>query len=80
MWGIAIGSLLFVFGLTWIHSFSLPGCLIATAGMTLALAATARYAVDLLSPANSAKRTIYDDMGLDPTSLEQQVATIETGS
>ncbi len=74
MWGIAIGSLLFVFGLTWTPHFSVLGCLIATAGMTLALAATARYAVDLLAPANSVKYTIYDDMGTDTASPEQPAA------
>jgi hypothetical protein len=70
MWGIFLGSLLFVLGI----AFSPVGLLVSALGMTLALMATARYAVDLLSPSVPAKKTIYDDMGVDQIAPEQPVA------
>lgn len=47
MWGIFIGSLLFVFAITF-HPSGLDW-IIATGGMTLALASTARYTANLLT-------------------------------
>ena len=104
MWGIFIGSLLFVLGGTAMLSpsgfysllarwpslsdtnfvallpssgFSPIPVLICTAGMTLALVSTARYAANLMAASVpvklSAKRTIYDDIGTE-TSLAESNA------
>ena len=72
MWGIFLGSLLFVLGIAMMlpPGFSPLGLLLAVIGMTLALMSTARYAVDLLSLPVPAKKTIYDDMGTEPASPE----------
>ncbi len=80
MWGIFIGSLVFVTGIAMQSpsAFSPVGLLIAAAGMTLALASTARHAVDLMaafvSIKPSAKRTTYDDMGTEPAPAEQSAS------
>ena len=79
--GIFIGALIFVFGLSALHpvlqrgtvvpdgGFSVLAWVVCAAGLTIALTATARYAVELMANfvavKPSAKRTIYDDMGYE---------------
>ena len=76
MWGVFVGSLIFVIGIAMLspRGFSPVGLLVAALGMTLALMATARYAVDLLAGfvtvKPSTKQTMYDDMGTEPPSAE----------
>lgn len=72
MWGIFIGSSLFVFAMLY-HPHALDW-LIATGGMTLALAATARYVANLLTPASFARETVYDKIGTELTSAEHPSA------
>jgi len=80
MWGILVGSLIFVYGIAMQSPVGLSpiGLLVAAIGMTIALMATARYAVDLMaafvSVKPAVKRTIYDEMGTEPPSAEQSAA------
>ena len=80
MWGIFIGALIFVWGIAMLSqaASSLFGWFVAAIGMTIALMATARYAVDLMagfvSIKPSVKRTIYDDTRDDLPSAEQPAA------
>ena len=80
--GIFIGSLIFVVGLSMLNpivlqkgvlvpiaGFSPLAWIVCASGLTIALTATARYAVELMANfvavKPSAKRTIYDDIGHD---------------
>ncbi len=68
MWGIFIGSLLFVLAI--LYRPSGVDWIIATAGLTLALAATARYAADLMTPAATPRHTVYDEIHSKPTTIK----------
>lgn len=80
MWGIFLGSLIFIYGLAALlppRGASIIGWPIAAIGLTIALMATARYAVDLMvqfvSIKPSDKKTIYDDMGYEPPPLSNHI-------
>lgn len=72
MWGIFIGSLLFVFAIRF-HPAGIDW-IVATVGMTLALASTARYTANLLTPASFLRETVYDKLESEPTSAEHPAA------
>ena len=73
MWGIFLGALVFIGGFV----FAPIGYLVSAFGLTLALVATARYAVELLTDAGrvslTARKTMYDDIGHEPPPLSAHV-------